>query len=321
MRAFYIGLDPSGSRVEGRDVPIPEPAAGHVLVRVRAAGLNRGELLGAHGTPAAPKAGGGEGAGTIEQLGPDVTGLHVGDRVMGRATGCFAEYVLMDAREALPIPAHLSFAEAAAIPLTFIVVEDMLLCQGRLGAGEWLLVAGVSSGVGVAALQAAKVLGARIIGTSSSASKLERLKTLGLDVGLTTRRPEFQPAVMQATGGKGATLVVNVVGGSVFHECLRSLAFEGRLATVGHMDGQTVGEIDLGAVHARRLTVFGVSNRHRTAAQRAETVARFRADLLPAIAQERFRPLIDRVFRYDELPAAVRYVESDSHVGKVVVQM
>jgi NADPH:quinone reductase-like Zn-dependent oxidoreductase len=321
MHAFYIGLDRAGARLERREVPIPEPTAGQILVRVHAAGLNRGELLAAHGAPAAAKAGGGEGAGTIEQLGPEVTGLHVGDRVMGRAAGCFAEYVLMDAREALPIPAHLSFAEAAAIPLTFVVVEDMLLCQGRLAAGEWLLVAGVSSGVGVAALQAGKVLGARVIGTSGSGSKLERLKALGLDMGLNTRKPDFQPAVLRATGGVGARLAVNVVGGSVFHECLRSLAFEGRLATVGHMDGQGTGEIDLATLHARRLVVFGVSNRHRTAAQRAETVDRFRADLLPAITQDRFRPLVDRVFGFDELAIAVRYVETDAHVGKVVVQM
>jgi NADPH:quinone reductase-like Zn-dependent oxidoreductase len=112
-----------------------------------------------------------------------------------------------------------------------------------------------------------------------------------------------------------------VIGGSVFHECLRSLAFEGRLATVGHMDGRLTSEIDLGALHAKRLVVFGVSNRHRTAAQRGETVDRFRADLLPVIAQDRFRPLIDRVFGFDEVAAAVRYVESDAHVGKVVVRM
>lgn len=321
MNAYLIGGDGSETRLERRDVPIPAPAAGQLLIRVRAAGLNRGELLAVHGAQAAPKPGGGEGAGTVEQVGPQVSGFQAGDRVMGRATGCFAEYALMDAREALPVPPHLSFEEAAAIPLTFMVVQDMLLCQGRLGAGEWLLVAGVSSGVGVAALQAAKVLGARVIGTSGSEAKLERLKSHGLDVGVATRRADFQPAVMKATGGKGATLAVNVVGGSVFQECLASLAFEGRLATVGHMDGQHSSEIDLGALHAKRLVVFGVSNRHRTPAQRAETVARFRSDLWPAIAQDRLRPLIDEVFGFDELPEAVRYVETDAHVGKVVVRM
>ncbi len=318
MNAYFIGRDGSGARIERRDVPTPQPAAGQLVVRVRAAGLNRGELLAAQ---AAAKPGGAECAGTVEQLGPQVTGVRAGDRVMGRATGCFAEYVRMDAGEALPVPTHLSFEQAAAIPITFLVVEDMLLCQGRLDAGDWLLVTGVSSGVGVAALQAAKALGARVIGTSGSESKLARLQPLGLDVALVTRQPDFQHAVMSATGGKGARLAVNVVGGSMFPECLRSLSFEGRLATVGHMDGQATSEIDLGALHARRLVVFGVSNRHRTAAQRAETVDRFRVDLLPLIVQERFRPLVDRVFGFDELPSAVRYVESDAHVGKVVVRL
>ncbi len=318
MNAYFIGRDGSGTRIERRDVAIPQAGAGQLVVRVHAAGLNRGELLAAQ---AAAKPGGAECAGVVEQLGAQVAGFRVGDRVMGRATGSFAEYVPMDAREALPIPDHLSFEEAAAIPLTFLVVEDMLLCQGRLEAGDWLLVTGVSSGVGVAALQAAKALGARVVGTSGSASKLARLQPLGLDVPLVTRRPDFQPAVMNATGGKGARLAVNVVGGSVFQECLRSLSFEGRLATVGTMDGQATSEIDLGALHARRLVVFGVSNRHRSPAQRAETVDRFRVDLLPLIGQERFRPLVDRAFGFDELPSAVRYVESDAHVGKVVVRL
>jgi len=185
---------------------------------------------------------------------------------MGRCAGAFAEYALMDAREAIAMPPGLSWEEAAAVPLTFMTAHDMLIAQGKLAAGEWLLVTGISSGVGVAALKTAKVLGARVIGTSGSAEKLEKLKVLGLDVGLRTRSADFCDAVMQATGGRGANLVVNNVGGSVFAECVRALAFE---ATVGHMGGVMKAEIDIDALHAKRLTLFGVSNKLRNAEQRA----------------------------------------------------
>ncbi len=227
----------------------------------------------------------------------------------------------MDAREARRVPEPLTWEEAAATPLTFIVVYDMLIAQGRLSAGQWLLVTAVSSGVGVAALQTGKVLGARVIGTSGSAEKLARLEELGLDVGIRTRAGDFHDAVMKATDGKGVSLVVNNVGGSVFGECVRSLAFEGRLAIVGHLDRVLSATLDIEVLHRKRLTVFGVSNRLRTAAQRAETVRAFARDVLPYFEDGRLRPLVDRVFGFDELPAALKFMESDAQVGKIVVRV
>ena len=227
----------------------------------------------------------------------------------------------MDAREARRVPEPLTWEEAAATPLTFIVVYDMLIAQGRLSAGPWLLVTAVSSGVGVAALQTGKVLGARVIGTSGSAEKLARLEELGLDVGIRTRAGDFHDAVMKATDGKGVSLVVNNVGGSVFGECVRSLAFEGRLAIVGHLDRVLSATLDIEVLHRKRLTVFGVSNRLRTAAQRAETVRAFARDVLPYFEDGRLRPLVDRVFGFDELPAALKFMESDAQVGKIVVRV
>ncbi|MGH7340338.1 MAG: zinc-binding dehydrogenase, partial [Candidatus Rokuibacteriota bacterium] len=190
---------------------------------------------------------------------------------------------------------------------------------GHLAAGQWLLVTAVSSGVGVAALQTAKALGARVIGTSGSAEKLARLEKAGLDVGIRTRTGDFHDAVMKATDGKGVNLVVNNVGGSVFAECLRSMAYEGRLATVGHMDRVLSATIDLEALHRNRLTVFGVSNRFRVAA-RAETVREFVRDILPHFDAGRVRPLVDKVFALDELAAALEFMESDQQVGKIVVR-
>ena len=320
MNAYWISAGSGGTVTELRQTPTPEPKPGEIQVRVRAASLNRGELLG--GKPGAPpRPGGGECAGEITKLGDGVTGLAVGDRVMGRCAGGFAEYALMDARETMRAPARLSWEEAAATPLVFIVVYDMLVAQGHLRAGQWLLVTAVSSGVGVAALQTGKALGARVIGTSGSADKLARLEALGLDVGIRTRAADFHDAVMKATDGKGVDLVVNNVGGTVFAECLRSLAFEGRLATVGHMDRTLSATLDVGALHEKRLTVFGVSNRLRTAAQRAETVRGFARDVLPFFEDGRIRPVVDRVFPFAELPAAIRFMESDAQVGKIVVRV
>src|SRR5688572_22903363 len=322
MRSFWIVQSGRGLALEPRDVPTPEPKEGQLLVKVRASSFNRGELLTGHGAyDPKGKAAGLECAGEIATANGGPFGFAVGERVMGRCIGGFADYALMDAREAIRVPPRLSWEQAAAIPLVFMVAYDMLVAHGRLERGEWLLITGISSGVGVASLQTGKALAANVIGTSGSAAKLAKLAELGLDVGIETRGTGFHEPAMKATSGKGVDLVVNTVGGTVFAECVRTLAFEGRLATVGYLDRTLKAEIDLEALHAKRLHLFGVSNKLRPAAERAQTVRAFEKDFLPYFADGRIVPVVDRVFAFGELAAAHAYFDSGNVVGKVVVRM
>jgi NADPH:quinone reductase len=188
MKSYWMHVGDVPNPIELREVPIPVPGPTQALVKIHAAGLNRGEFIkghGLHGSQGA-KAIGMEGAGEITALGEKVTaatGLKLGDRVMARCAATFAEYALMDIKEMMRIPENVSYEEASCIPLTFLVTYDLLVQQGRLKANDWLLVNGVSSGVGVASLQMAKALGAKVIGTSGSQEKLNKLATIGFGLG------------------------------------------------------------------------------------------------------------------------------------------
>jgi NADPH2:quinone reductase len=318
MKAASIVETADGTTLELREAPKPEPGPQQLLLRVKASSLNRGELL-PSGKPGA-RPGGVEAVGEIAALGKEVKGLAEGTRIMARCKGGFAEYALVDAGEAMVVPEPLSWEAAAAVPIVFLVSYDMLVPYGRVKRGDWVLVTAVSSGVGVASLQLAKALGAKVIGTSGSSEKLDKLRTLGLDAGIATRGA-LAAEVLRITDKHGADLAINNVGGSVFPDLVRAAAYRGRIAIVGYVDGSLEAPLDLAAVHSNRLEIFGVSNRLRSAAERAETVAGFKRDCLSWFADGTIEPLVDRVFAFDAIAEAKTYFDRNAHVGKVVLKM
>lgn len=328
MRAAVLVPDEAGGTMVVRDLPVPEPGAGDVLVRVRATALNRGELLQRRrGRQAPPPAdaparpGGIEFAGEVERLGPGVAGVSPGDRVMGRAPASYAEFVVVDQRELMPVPAGLSWEEAAAIPNVFVTAHDAIVTNGRLQPGESVLVNAASSGVGTAAIQIAKLLGATpVIGSSGSAAKLERLRPLGMDVGINYREGDVVARVMEATGGTGVNLIIDNVGGTVLGENLQCMALQGRLVSVGRTAAET-GELDMDLLAYKRLHLIGVTFRTRTREEAIACSRRFAEHLLPAFADGRLRPVVDRVFPLEEIAAAQDYMESNAHVGKIVLRV
>src|SRR6266581_131241 len=299
MKAAIMVPGPEGGSWDIREVQRPVIPAGQILLRVRASSINRAEFRRLHNLRTQP----GKPAPEVRIGGGDAAGE------------------LVDAREAMPVPEGLSWEEAACVPVVFVVVHDALFASGQLHKGETLLVTAAPSGVGVTTLVLAKHLGARVIGTSRSADKLERLKSHGLDVGIVTGSDGFGAAIVKAIGDDGVDMAVDNIGGDVLAPCIEALAVGGRFVTIGRMSGVLKGELDVDRLAERRLHLYGVSNRLRPAAQRAESMRRFVADLMPALGDGRIRPIIDRSFALDDLPAAQAHVEADRHVGKVVIQM
>jgi NADPH:quinone reductase-like Zn-dependent oxidoreductase len=323
MKCYYIDSVNGKTVFQAREVPRPQPKAGELLVKVKAASLNRGEILASISLHKVhePHPAGGDCAGEVEAVGEGVTAFKPGDAILGRARGSFAEYVVMGAAQAARKPERLSWEQAAAVPIVSVTAYEAMCQYGKLKAGETLLVAGAASGVGMIAVQMGKYLGAKVIGISRSAGKLEKLKASGLDVGIVAAGGGFADKVLEATGGKGFDVALNLVGGSVFPDLVRSAANQGRIAIIGYVDDRHHAEIDLETVHGKRLQIFGVSNALMSAPQRAEAMKNFARDLLPGFAEGRITPVVDRVFAFGELPAAKAYVESNAQLGKVVVRI
>lgn len=308
------------------DVPDPkDPQGTEVIVSVRAAGLNRADLIqvaGHYPPPAGydPMRPGMEFAGEIKSLGPDVEGWKVGDRVFGITAGeAQAEELVVDASLLLAIPDNISFTEAAGIPEVFITAHDAIFTQGRLQAGETLLIHAVGSGVGLAGLQIAKAAGAEVIGTSRTADKLERCKQFGLDHGIVPKGDDLADKISEITGGRGVDVILDLVGGGYFEQNLKSLATKGRLILVGLTSGREAN-FNLGLALQKRATIIGTTLRGRSTVEKAAATAGLAADVLPQFASGRITANIDRVLAASEVVEAYKFLASNESFGKVVLE-
>jgi NADPH2:quinone reductase len=320
MRAAFVVPGPAGGRLELRETEVPQVTPGGVLVRVRASGLNRGEVLYKHAAlKGAPYVGGVEFAGEISELGDGVTGFTIGQRVMGHGAATQADYVVVEQRALMPVPPNLGWAEAAAFPNVFVTAHDAVVRAGSFTAGESVIINAAGSGIGIASVQIARVLGAQtVIGTSRNRDKLERVKPLGLTHAVATPDEPLAPAVKAATAGRGVDLVIDSVGGSALPETLKVMAMNGRLVNVGRMGGRTA-ELDMERLSFFGLRVIGVSFRARTREQTLDCIQACARDLLPHLASGGIRVPIEKTFRLEDTAAAHDFAEQDTHVGKIVL--
>ena len=310
--------------VELRDVPAPVAERNQVLVRVRACALNRADLAVAAGHKHGAIGGPGtivgmEFAGEVAEVGAEASGLKPGDRVMCSGAAGFAEYAVADWGRALPIPANMSFEQAATLPVALMTMHNALVTAGRLAAGESVLIQGASSGVGLMALQIAKHLGAGlVIGTSTNAMRRGKLAQFGADLALDTADPAWPDAVLAATGGQGVHLIIDQVSASVANANMRAARVLGRIVNVGRLGGAK-GEFDYDLHALKRIDYIGVTFRTRSAEEVREINRRMRADLWGAIEAGRLRLPLDRSFPLAEAAAALAYMRANAHFGKIVL--
>ena len=320
----WIG-EGAGRSAVFREATLPTPVAGpgQVLLRVRAVGLNLVDRFPktqhfSHTPPAPAAIPGMEAAGEIAELGGGVQDRRVGERVMAMVQGGCVEYVCVHASLLMDVPATMDWAYAAAIPVSFLTAHDALVTNGRFARGNAVLVQGATTGVGLAALQLARLGGASLVaGTSRSADKLERTAPLGLQLPVTSAVAE---AVLAATGGRGADVVLDHLGARVLNETLRATAIGGRIVNIGRYAGSR-GEIDLEMLELRRISLIGVTFRTRSLEEHAAIVAAFTGQHAADLEAARLRPVIDQVMGFDELPAAMERAASGQQFGKLVVAL
>jgi putative PIG3 family NAD(P)H quinone oxidoreductase len=327
MKAVYIKEFGGAENLEIRDVTDPAKAVGNdAVIRVKAAGLNRADLLqrrGLYPPPSgySPNIPGLEFAGEIEEIGDGVRDLRKGDRVFGITAGeAQAELLKIDHRLLARIPDNLSFTDAAAVPEAFITAHDAVFTQGRLKGDEALLVHAVGSGVGLAALQLAKANGHRVFGTSRTSDKLDRCREFGLDEGITIAgEPNFSEELLSKNNGRGVDVILDLVGGAYFEQNLKSLGLKGRLLLVGMTSGSTA-QFNLGVALSKRLTIIGTVLRARSIEDKAAATDAFRIGVIPLLVSGAVRPTVDRVFNFNDVRAAHEYLESNESFGKVILE-
>lgn len=324
MRAAVIVEQGGRRQLSIQSVPEPEPGPGEVVVRVRAAGLNRADLAlnPNHRQTAAKQAvpiAGLEFAGEVARIGEGVSNVKPGDRVMGSSAGAYAELCRIDARLMLPVPEGMAWEQAATLPVALQTMHDAIVTNGRLRAGEAVLIQGAASGVGAVGLQIAKLKGAKpVLGGSRSAAKLAALREFDMDVEVDTSSADWPERVKQATGGRGVDLIVDMVSGGVANGNMQAAAIQGRIVNVGRLGGMT-GEFEFDLHALKRIDYIGVTFRTRSVEEVEAIVRRVVDDLWPDVAAGRIRLPVDRTFGLEQAAEAQAYMRTDAHLGKIVL--
>jgi NADPH2:quinone reductase len=323
MKAIRIhNFGPTEEVLKYEDVPVPEPKAGQVLIKVEAASLNRADLGLRKGTyrispDALPVIPGREFAGTVAKLGANVSEFSVDQRVVAYPSlGGYAEYATANTSEVRSIPDGVTSAQAAALPTVFLTAWFGLLTDGNLKAGEWLLVQGGSSGVGTAAIQIAKHLGAKVMTTTGTEEKARRLRKLGADVTIDVSENDFLPELMRVTNNRGVDVVLEMIGGEVYQKSLQALAPGGRLFSIGGAFG-AIPETPPTLADGRKATRFSITNYLKAKPQDFKQLD----EILKLVAEKKFQVVIGKSFPLAETRAAQRYLEGREHFGKVMLTM
>ncbi|ANH92485.1 MULTISPECIES: NAD(P)H-quinone oxidoreductase [unclassified Streptomyces] len=305
------------------EVPDPVPAEGEVLVEVVAGAVNRADILQRQGhydpPPGASRHPGLECSGRIAALGPGVSGWAVGDEVCALlAGGGYAEKTAVPAGQLLPVPQGVDLRQAAALPEVVCTVWSNVFMVAHLRPGETLLVHGGSSGIGTMAIQLAKAAGARVAVTAGTREKLDRCAELGADILINYREQDFVEEIRRATDGAGADVILDNMGAKYLDRNVRALAVNGRLAIIG-MQGGAKGELNIGALLAKRGAISATSLRARPLDEKAAIVAAVREHVWPLIADGHVRPIVDREVPMRDAATAHRIVEESGHIGKVLL--
>ena len=323
MRAVEIAAPGGPEQLRIAMRPVPRPGPGEVLIRVAAAGVNRPDVMQRQGRYPPPAGAsdipGLEIAGEIAQVGPSVTGLSAGDSVCALLSGGgYAEYAVAAAPLCLPVPQGLSLVEAAAVPETFFTVWTNLFDRGRCKAGDDVLIHGGTSGIGTTAIQLASALGARVYATAGSDDKVRVCERLGAARGIKYRTEDFVEVVRRETAGKGADVILDMVGGEYLDRNLQAAAMEGRIVIISMLGGAR-GDLKLSTLLAKRLTVTGSTLRSRSVEQKAAVAEAVRRNVWPLLASGRVRPVIHQTFPLAEAAAAHALMETSNHIGKIVL--
>lgn len=325
MKAVVLREHGGPEVLQIEDVPSPICGAEDILVSVVATALNRADLLQRMGFypnpfPQGPEIPGLEFAGTVKAVGERVTSWKVGDQVMGIVSGgAYAEELVLHERQAMAVPTSVSLSDAAAIPEVFITAWDALVVQGGLTSGRWAMVHAGASGVGTAAIQICRAIGARIVVTCSS-GKVDACRKLGADVVVDYTTEDFVAVVHEATGAQGVDVVLDVIGGDYVERNVAALAVKGRIIQVGVMAGKPV-PFNVGVLLAKRATITGTVLRARPLEEKIAITQRFAAEMLPLFDRGALTPVIDSRYTLTDIAAAHTFMASNANVGKIIIDI